>query len=108
MARTRDEGDVGGLIDLNNRFHQFIAQRSGSQRLSEMLEDLRGQLRRLEVWFYSQQSRAEESVAEHDEMIRAIEAGDHGRALDLLEHNMALTHRRLAEEQPAQGEPARG
>jgi DNA-binding GntR family transcriptional regulator len=101
MARTRDSGDVGELIDLNNRFHQLIAQRSGSSRLAEMLDDLRGQLRRLEVWFYSQQSRAEESVSEHDEMIRAIEAGDLVRALGLLEHNMALTQRRLVDERAA-------
>lgn len=108
MGRARPSGEVGELIDLNNRFHQLIARRSGSVRLAEMLEDLRGQLRRLEVWFYSQQSRADESVAEHDEMIRAIEAGDHDRALGLLEHNMALTHRRLVDERALQGEPARG
>lgn len=107
MARTRHSGDVGELIDLNNSFHRLIAQRSGSTRLAEMLEDLRGQLRRLEVWFYSQEDRAEESVAEHDEMIRAIEAGDHARALRLLEHNMALTHRRLADEQAAEAKPVR-
>jgi len=98
MARSRDSGDVGALIDLNNQFHRLIAQRSGSIRLNEMLDDLRGQLSRLELWFYSQESRAEESVAEHDEMIRAIEGGNHARALELLEHNMALTHRRLSED----------
>lgn len=98
MAASRDSGDVGTLIDLNNRFHRLIAQRSGSTRLSEMLDDLRGQLSRLELWFYSQQDLVEESVAEHDELIRAIEAGDHVRALHLLEHNMALTERRLSED----------
>jgi DNA-binding GntR family transcriptional regulator len=98
MARSRDSGDVGSLIELNNQFHRLIAQRSGSIRLNEMLDDLRGQLSRLELWFYSQESRVEESVAEHDEMIRAIEAGNHPRALELLENNMSLTHRRLSED----------
>lgn len=99
MSRSRDSGDTGTLLDLNNRFHRLIAHRSGSTRLAEMLEDLRGQLSRLELWFYSQQDLVEESVAEHDELIRAIEAADHSRALDLLEHNMALTQRRLSEDQ---------
>jgi len=99
MSLSRDSGDTGSLIDLNNRFHRLIAQRSGSMRLSDLLDDLRGQLSRLELWFYSQRDLVEESVAEHDELIRAIEAGDHSRALDLLEHNMALTQRRLSEDQ---------
>lgn len=99
MADSRDGGEVRRLIELNNQFHHFLCERSESQRLSELLDDLRSQVSRLELWYYSQRNRTEESIAEHDELIRAIENGDHDHALELLEHNMALTYRRFSEEQ---------
>ncbi len=102
LADSRDEGDVRRLIDLNNQFHHFICARSGSTRLSELLDDLRSQVSRLELWYYSQPNRTEESVEHHGELIRAIEAGDHEHALQVLESNMALTYRRFEEEHAAQ------
>lgn len=98
LAEGRDTGDVRRLIELNNEFHHFICERSGSQRLTELLDDLRSQVRHLELWYYSKRDRTEESVAEHDELIRAIEEDDHERALKILERNMALTYRRFADE----------
>ena len=97
-------GDVRRRIELNSQFHELICQRSGSQRLSDLLTDLRSQLGRLEIWYYSQPDATSASVAEHTAIIEAIEAGDHERALAVLEHNMALTWRRLkndAEEEEA-------
>ena len=98
MADHRAEDDVRELIELNNRFHHFLCERSGSQRLTELLDDLRSQVSRLEIWYYSQEDRTEESVAEHDELIRAIESDDLDEALAVLERNMALTFRRFSEE----------
>lgn len=98
LAEGRDTGDVRRLIELNNEFHHFICERSGSQRLTDLLDDLRSQVRHLELWYYSKRDRTEESVAEHDELIRAIEEDDHERALEILERNMALTYRRFADE----------
>lgn len=99
LAASRDDGDVRRRIDLNNRFHHVISERTGSQRLCDLLDDLRSQLSRLEHWYYSQSNRTDESIAQHDELIAAIETGAHERALELLESNMALTYQRFAEEQ---------
>lgn len=103
MAEGRDDGDVQALIELNNEFHGYISERSGSERLAALLDDLRSQLTHLELWYYSKEKRTEESVAEHDELIRAIEEGDHERGLEIIEHNMALTHRRFAEQHEGDG-----
>ncbi len=97
LSESEDSDDVRQRIELNNEFHHVICEQSGSQRLTELLDDLRSQVTRLEIWYYSQRSRTDESVADHDALIEAIEAGDHERALELLEHNMALTLKRLAE-----------
>ncbi len=102
LAASIESGDVRRRIELNNRFHHFLCERAGSARLSDLLDDLRSQVSRLEHWYYSQQNRTEESIAQHDELIRAIEAGDHDRALQVLESNMAMTYECFAEEQVAE------
>lgn len=99
LARESEgEADARRLIELNSRFHDLICQRSGSQRLCDLLVDLRSQLGRLEVWYFSQPGATSVSVAEHAAIIEAIERGDHGGALRVLEHNMALTWRHLQDE----------
>ena len=98
LAVARTSGEIKEMILLNNQFHHVFCERSGSERLCQLLDDLRGQLNRLEYWYYSDRKRAKESVVEHDELIQAIQAGDHELALTLLERNMALTYRRLAED----------
>jgi DNA-binding GntR family transcriptional regulator len=99
MVDRRRSGQGRDLINLNNQFHHVICRRSGSQRLCDLLEDLRGQVKRLELWYYSQENRVEESIAHHDQLIHAIEEGRHDEALELLEENMALTFQRFSEEQ---------
>lgn len=98
MVDRRKGGHVRDLINLNTQFHQVICRKSGSQRLLDLLDDLRSQVKRLEIWYYSQQNRIEESIAHHDQLIGAIEAGNHEEALRLLEENMALTYERFSEE----------
>lgn len=98
LATSIESGDVRRRIEVNNRFHHFISERSGSSRLCDLLDDLRSQVSRLEYWYYSQQNRTEESIAQHDELIRAIEAGQHDRALELIESNMSMTFQSFAEE----------
>lgn len=102
LAASIESGDVRRRIELNNRFHHFLCERAGSGRLSDLLDDLRSQVSRLEHWYYSQQNRTEESIAQHDELIRAIESGDHDRALKVLESNMAMTYECFAEERVAE------
>lgn len=89
---------VDEAIELNNRFHAFVSERSGNGRLVDLLNDFRSQLRRLEKWFYSYQEHGERSVNEHDALIDALEAGELDRALAIFERNMRLTTTALLEE----------
>jgi DNA-binding GntR family transcriptional regulator len=99
LAEARDRGDVRAMLDLNTAFHRFITERGGNRRLALLLDDLRSQLTRLELWYYSGRERTQRSIQEHEEIIAAVERGDRGRALELLERNMSLTYRSLT--QPA-------
>lgn len=103
LADARGRQDVRTRIELNNRFHHVFSERSGNRRLCDLLDDLRMQLARLELWYYSSGEHTRESVREHDEIIRAIEAGDQARALSILENNMSLTYRSLLRETGAAG-----
>ena len=89
------QGDVRARIALNTEFHRLFAERSGNGRLRDLLDDLRAQLGRLELWYYSDAAHTRESVSEHDEIISALERGDGARALAVLEQNMSLTYRSL-------------
>ena len=86
------------MLDLNTAFHRLISERGGNRRLASLLDDLRSQLTRLELWYYSQPERTQRSIREHEEIIAAIESGDRPRALSLLERNMSLTYESLVDE----------
>ena len=98
LADARDRGDVRAMLELNTAFHRLITERGGNRRLALMLDDLRSQLTRLELWYYSGRERTQRSIQEHEEIIAAIERGDRARALELLERNMSLTWRSLLED----------
>jgi DNA-binding GntR family transcriptional regulator len=89
---------VKELVDLNNQFHRIFWERSGNRRLLDLLEDFHSQVVRLEIWYYSYPEHTERSVREHEQIIAAIQEGDHEEALRVLEHNMALTSTTLADE----------
>ena len=103
LAEAQDRGDVRAMLDLNTEFHRLISERGGNRRLASLLDDLRSQLTRLELWYYSRRDRTERSIREHEEIIDAIERGDRPRALSLLEHNMSLTYQSLVDEDAAPG-----
>ena len=101
LAEARDRGDVAAMLAQNQRFHRLISERGGNRRLALLLDDLRSQLTRLELWYYSGRDRTQRSIREHEEIIAAIERGDRSRALSLLEQNMSLTYRSLVDGEDA-------
>lgn len=105
LCEARDRADARALLQHNEEFHHVFGERSGNRRLRDLLADLRSQLSRLELWYYSDREHAQASIREHEALIQAIESGDHPRALDLLEHNMALTFDSLVEEAAARPAP---
>ncbi|HEU4473359.1 MAG TPA: GntR family transcriptional regulator [Gemmatimonadales bacterium] len=98
LGEAQDRGDVRAMLAQNERFHRIVSERGGNRRLALLLDDLRSQLTRLELWYYSGRDRTQRSIREHEEIIAAIERGDRARALSLLERNMSLTYRTLVDE----------
>lgn len=90
--------EIERAIDLDNRFHALIAERSGNRRLLDLIDELKSQIWRLETWYYSSRENAEKSVREHTTLIKALETGKLDLALAIVERNLAGTLVILLEE----------
>jgi DNA-binding GntR family transcriptional regulator len=93
-AVARDDPAAG--IEHNRQFHHLLSFRSGNRHLAELLDELRSRVVRLELWSFAHISQREESVVQHDDIIRAIEKREFDRALSLLEYNRMQTYRDMA------------
>ncbi len=87
-----ERADIREGIELNNRFHHLLSEGSHNKRLCEMLDELRAEVARLEVWAFSNISQWDVSIGEHDEILEAVAAGDYDRALATLEKNRLMTY----------------
>jgi len=84
--------DIRDGIELNNRFHHLLSEGSHNERLCAMLDSLRAEVTRLEVWAFSKLSQWDVSIREHEEILDAVEAGDYDRALATIEENRLMTY----------------
>lgn len=89
--------DIGAGIELNNQFHHQLSEKCGNRRLCELLDELRMQVKRLEVWAFSAINEWDESIAEHNEILQAIEGKDYERGLAVLEKNRLTTYNDFVE-----------
>jgi len=73
-------GRPGELARANKRFHRQLHRASHNRYLDQMLQGMRRSLALLSTTSLSAPGRGAESVAEHDAIIRAIEARDEDAA----------------------------
>ncbi len=84
--------DIRASIHLNHRFHHLLSEPCGNRQLCDLLDQLRAQVVRLELWSASQLEHAIEATHQHDGIIAAIEQGDFPTALALLKTNRLQTY----------------
>ena len=91
----REAGEVGdgerGLA-ANNRFHHVLSERCGNERLCALLDELRGQVMRLELWSARHPAHAVEAGRQHEEILALVEDGNYAQALELLRINRLQTY----------------
>lgn len=95
MARAARENQVRLFFDTNNSFHEALVRGSRNQKLHEVHRMLVGQMvpylpRSLEL-----RGNLEQSVAEHEAILAAIEARDADRAAELLAEHIEVPQRVL-------------
>lgn len=98
LRAARDRNDVEAVSACNAEFHDTICQKSGNRRLVDMLRDLRSQITRLEVWYYSTREHADRSIRCQEEIVWHIERGEFEAAIEVLRSNIFLTYDELSAE----------
>jgi DNA-binding GntR family transcriptional regulator len=73
-------GRPGDLARANKRFHRQLHRASHNRYLDQMLQGMRRSLALLSTTSLAVPGRGAESVAEHDAIVRAIEARDEAEA----------------------------
>lgn len=91
--------DATGAIRWNEEFHIRLARWSGNPILGNFIEDLRGQVRRLEMWEFTQLLDGSDGVSpdsrdrwarQHREIIHAVREQRFDQARELLRANCSL------------------
>ena len=80
MEPIRRRGDVGALRRLTAEFHQLVGRASHNNRLLQALQALLVHVRQLETSTLYNEGRPAQAIAEHRNLLQAIEARDADRA----------------------------
>jgi DNA-binding GntR family transcriptional regulator len=76
MRQAAAEGDVTALARLNLDWHRALREAAANTYLGRFLGQVEHAVRRLPASTFAQHGRADEVLAEHDAIVRAIEARD--------------------------------
>jgi DNA-binding GntR family transcriptional regulator len=81
------EGNATGCIDADTRFHSALVEGAGNKPLEDIIDELKAQMRLLEGAFFFHGDRVTTSAKQHDEIIRALAAGDVEAAAEGVQRN---------------------
>jgi DNA-binding GntR family transcriptional regulator len=98
MEQAAERKDPAAFFDANARFHEFLVQSSGNQKLAEMHQQLAGQMRRYRMPSLAIRGSLHRSVGEHRAIIRAITARNTERATHLIGEHIRVPQRTLEAE----------
>src|SRR5262249_35086905 len=95
MRKAARKHDVGTYYAENLRFHWAIVEAVGNARFSDSYRDLVQQLHLWRIQNLSQGLAMAASADEHDEILKAIRAGDAARVEKLMSSHVHTAHGRL-------------
>jgi DNA-binding GntR family transcriptional regulator len=98
IVAARRAGDTGRAVNADGRFHRLLWEVSGLRQVVQVLQNVwdRGEYYRV-IMHARRGGFAAESLAEHEEILRALEAGDTARAARAVERHRLRAMERLAE-----------
>lgn len=76
MRESVKTGQWEGMVQANIKFHDVLHQAAGNERLRHLTRNLLDFVRRFSKQAFASQERAAEVLAEHEEIIRALEMRD--------------------------------
>jgi DNA-binding GntR family transcriptional regulator len=97
-------GDAAEAALADDAFHRALTAGCGNDRLLAVLDPVRRALLRYERIYMLDEQRLARSVAQHDAIIAALDAGDQARAAELVRENYTSGMPELTAELDARGE----
>lgn len=76
MRESVKAGQWEGMVQANMKFHDVLHQAAGNERLRHLTRNMLDFVRRFSKEAFASPARAAEVIAEHEEIIRALEARD--------------------------------
>jgi DNA-binding GntR family transcriptional regulator len=79
LVEKRDaitQNDIGKLVEADTKFHALMYKASRNERLSSIISNLREQIQRFRLTSLSYPGRMKESLAEHKQIVEAIQSRD--------------------------------
>jgi DNA-binding GntR family transcriptional regulator len=98
IVAARRTGDTARAVSADGRFHRMLWEMSGLRQVVQILQNVwdRGEYYRL-IMHARRGGFAAESIAEHEEILGALEAGDTARAARAVERHRLRAMERLAQ-----------
>jgi DNA-binding GntR family transcriptional regulator len=98
IVAARRAGDTARAVNADGRFHRMLWEMSGLRQVVQVLQNVwdRGEYYRV-IMHARRGGFAAESIAEHDEILTALEAGDTARAARAVERHRLRAMDRLAQ-----------
>ncbi len=75
-------GESEELIELDTRFHSLISEGSGNSYLISVLHDMQDQVLRFRYIYFKSQKRAEDVIADHDNILESIRSRNSEKAME--------------------------
>lgn len=93
FKQAAKDQDVVKLIQFDSDFHDVMYRASKNKKLIQLLSSLREQVQRFRVAYFTKIKNTEILIAEHNELLQAVEAGDTIKARKVAETHIATTER---------------
>lgn len=88
FARATESCDVKRLAESDVAFHDIIYEATSNPKLVNILNNFREQLYRYRIEYLKDSSSYPKLIEEHDEIVSAIEAKDHGRVTAIMREHV--------------------
>lgn len=84
FRRILDGADVIAYAETDESFHAIIYEMTGNKKLVQILNNLREQMYRYRMEYLKDKKYHEQLVGEHEEVVKALEARDEARAVEVM------------------------
>lgn len=82
------QSDLSDIAEADEHFHEIIYRATGNERLVQVINNIKDQMYRYRLEYIKDQNKRQKLVAEHSEIIGALEKKDMNKAKELIRNHI--------------------